>query len=336
MATFAAPTRKRATRLHLITVGESIPENELLGRLAFYSLPDEERSGALLMKSWVKHGLDEDALPDARQAVDVFRSACSSVKARVAHDAKTGQRIEILSNPVVDDGSAYQITVRRWDRVKKVIEHEKGMRVEFDKKTNAITIAQLDDFDPAMGKLATAIQAHFDANAKTVPGQKIRNAVRQTLLDIGAQNLRRKAGGLYFVPAEQPGTGIATKPILDGLAGVLEDLYDDLADFHVIPCANGEGEREIVAKHFAMNANEKAGELAEKAWARVRQGRGERGVRSDLVDNLNNERRALLGQIRHFEQLVQLERSDVDAKLDELDEALEKLDDLANESAPTP
>lgn len=333
MATFAAPTRRRATRLSLISFGESLPETSLLGRIAFYSLPDEERSGALLMQSWVKHGLDEEALPDARQAVDIFRSACASVKARVAHD-RTGARIEILANAVVDDGSAYQITVRRWDRVNKVIEHEKGMRVEFDKRTNAITIARLDDFDPAMGKLATAIQEHFNANAKTVPGQKIRNAVRQTLLDVGAQNLRRKAGGVYFVPTEQPGTGIATRPILDGLAHVLEDLYGDRADFHIIPCPNGEGEREIIRKHFGLNANEKAAELAEKAWARVRQGRTTRAIRSDLLDNLANERRALMGQIRHFEKLVNLERSDVDEKIAELDEALEKLDELANEPAP--
>jgi hypothetical protein len=319
--------------MHLVAVGDTIPDQNLLGRAPFYSHPDEERSGAVLMRSWSQRGLDVDALPEARQPVHVFQSACASVQQRAGRDPKTGQRIAVLTNEVKHDDRvcSYQITVRRW--AGDVIEHDKTMTVVFDKRTNRIDVAELDDFDPAWGGLAQAIQAHFDANAKTVPGQKIRNAIRQTILDIGGQNLRRKAGGLYFVPVIVPGTDVPTLPILEGLKGVVEDLYGDRGDFHWFNCANNEGEREIVRKHFALNANEKAEELRDKAWKTLKADRT-RGVRSDVIANLENERRALLGQIKHFEQLVNLERSSVQASIDELDEALEKLDELAN--APKP
>lgn len=346
MAT-VTPARTRRTRnggsalneLAGIVVEGAVDEKFILGRQAMFSMPDEAKPEAALMDSWTRHGLDPNMIPDARQPVDRFRSAASSVEQRAAH-RHNGQRTQVLSNEVknVPAECSYQVTIRRW--VGDVIEHDKTMTVTFDKRTSTIKMTQLDEFTPEWADLLTRIQDHFDANQKTIPGQKIRNAVRETLLRIGAQNLRRKAGGVYFVPKRAPvkagdkGKGDVTLPVLEGLAGVLKDLYADDADFDVIKWANGDGEREIVRKHFALNANEKARELSERAWERVRQGRGKRAVRSDLVAGLENERRMLLGQIKQFRELVNLEQSDVQASIDELDEALEKLDELRNEPTP--
>lgn len=346
MATTVAPARTRRTRggpalneMAGIIVGSSVDEKYVLGRQAMFSMPDEAKPEVALMDSWTRHGLDPNLIPDARQPVDRFRSAASSVEQRAAHK-HNGQRTQVLSNEVKNVGHecSYQVTIRRW--VGDVIEHDKTMTVTFDKRTSTIQMTQLDEFTPEWAGILTRIQDHFDANQKTIPGQKIRNAVRETLLKIGAQNLRRKAGGVYFVPKRAPsadakGQGDVTLPVLEGLAEVLKDLYGDDADFDVTKWANDEGEREIVRKHFALNANEKARELSEKAWERVRQGRGKRAVRSDLVAGLENERRMLLGQIKQFRELVNLEQSDVKASIDELDEALEKLDELRNEPTPS-
>lgn len=340
MAT-VAPARNGSALNELagIVVGGQLDEKYILGRQAMFSMPNDPRDEDKLMESWTRHGLDPAMIPDARQPVDRFRSAAASVQQRVAHNHQ-GQRTQILSNEVKNVGGecSYQITIRRW--AGDVIEHDKTMTVTFDKRTRAIQMTQLDEFTPEWANILTQIQDHFDANQKTIGGDKIRNAVRETLLKIGGQNLRRKAGGVYFVPKRQPkadgekGRGDTTLPVLKGLAGVLKDLYGADADFDVIKWANDKGEREIVRKHFALNANEKARELSQKAWDRVKQGRGARGVRSDLVAGLENERRVLLGQIKHFEQLVNLESSDVRASIDELDEALEKLDALRNEPTP--
>jgi hypothetical protein len=314
---------------------DSLGEEHFLGRLATYTLPDEERNGAQLLLTWATHGLDVNDLPEARQPVHVFQSACASVNQR--RTTIGGQKAEIRADEIENNGAcSYQITVKVWDLKGSTIEHEKAMRVRFDKQTSAISCDMLGYQDVRLKELQARIREHFEANAKTVPGQKIRNAVRATLLKVGAQNLRRKAGGLYFVPAtwvNERRREEQTKPILDGLKAVLTDLYGERADFYTIPLVNDEGQREMVRKHFTINANERARELSEKAMTRVRQGRGQRGVRAELVANLYQDRRLLLAQVADFEQLVEVERKDIQASLDELDISLEKLEQLANEDA---
>lgn len=306
-----------------------------LGRLTMFTMPDEERNGAKVVRAWAKHGLDVDDLPEARQPVHVFQSACASVKARRSVDA-AGRRTEITADEVHNNGGGciYQITVKVWDRTNDVIEYEKALRVTFDKQTSLISFDQLEGSDPRLASIESAIQAHFDANAKTLPGQKIRNAIRHTLIKIGAQNLRRKAGGVYFVPTEwRPnGTMEPTKPVLDGLEAVLTDLYGDRADFYAIPLANSEGEQEMVRKHFTLNVQEKSQELMLKALQRVQGGRGERGVRSDFITNLYGERRRLAHAINQFDQLVSLEQTEIEQNIADLDEALGKLQELADEN----
>ena len=88
----------------------------------------------------------------------------------------------------------------------------------------------------------------------------------------------------------------------------------------------------MVRKHFVINANEQARELAERAINRVRAGKGQRAVRTELLTNMWNERRRLMGAIEQFEQLVGLEMQDLEANVKDLDRALEELDKFAEES----
>ena len=209
------------------------------------------------------------------------------------------------------------------------------MRVEFTKSDSAIKFVPLDAYDSRMGELEAQIRSHFDANAKTVPGQKIRNAVREQLLKIGAQNLRRKAGGLYFVPKDYQPRGKRgtepTLPILNALKGVLEELYGDRADFYVIPLANDEEMQAMVRKHFVINVAAQAEEMTLRALNRVRAGKGQRGVRQALVDNMRADQRMLLGAVHQFDELVTLEKANLVQHLADLEDALRKLEELANE-----
>lgn len=327
-------TRKKLPK-NVVAVSDAsdLDPSQFLGRLAMYTLPDEERNGAKLVRAWHKHGLDVDDLPEARQPVHVFQSACASVKARRTI-GKDGSRTEITADEVDNNGTCvYQITVKIWDQANKTIEHEQAIRVNFDKQKSTIAFDHLGSKDPRLAEIEASIQAHFDANAKTVPGQKIRNAVRATLLKVGAQNLRRKAGGVYFVPVEwQPnGKAVPTKPILDGLAGVLEELYgNEKADFHTIPLASDEGAQAMVAKHFTLNVREKAEELTVKALNRVRAGKGQRNVRSDLIVGLANDRRKLEQSYKQFADLVTLEKGDIETNLKALDAAMDELQALAD------
>lgn len=320
----------------LVVVSEgTINEEMLLGRICFFSLPDDNVPADELLRLWQENDLAEELLPEVRQPVHVFQSACASVKSRAGNG---NGREEIRSDEVENNSKrcSYQITRVVWDLDNRVIEHEKALRLEFDKTTQKVRSERLDHFDPALNELEDRVREHYDANMTKVPGAKVRNAVRNTLIASGAQNLRRKSGGLYFVPREIPGTGskategTPTLPILNGLAAVAEGLYDDRGDVHTLPCVNGEGERKMLRKHVAINAAEAAQKLAQKAFGRVRQAATDRAPRQDFVDNLWNERRVLLQSLDHFSELVNLEQADVHQSLRELDTALEELQQLAD------
>lgn len=319
-------TRKSVGRA--VAVAGDLPEDQLLGRLVIFSIPDTPVSGAKLVRSWNKHGLDVSTLPDARQPVHIFQSACRSVESR----KQNGKNIETKVDEVLDNGveCVYQITRLVRDQAEKLIEHPKAMTLAFEKAAGTIEVRELEDYDQLAG-VEEKVREHFEANAKTVPGQKVRNAVRDAITRVGAQNMRRRGGGVYFVPREwKNGTVHPTLPILESLQGVLADLYAGEADFDLTRFANGEGEHAMVRKHFAINAAERSQALMERAIQRVRTG-PKTAVRTDFLTNLHNERRALVGQVKQFEELVGFEREAIAQNLDDLDAALAKLEDLNNQ-----
>jgi hypothetical protein len=314
--------------------GFAIPEQHLLGWQAMYSLPDEERSGARVMRVWANNGLDVADLPDARSPVHVFQSACASVRQIVRNP--NGQKVEIRADEIENNGACrYQITLKTWDLANKSIEHEKAMRVDFDKANGTLSVDYLGHQDPHLLELEDRIRKHFDANAKTVPGKVIRNAIRKKLESLGGQNLRGKAGGVYFVPTNatiRQGSltaEVRTRPILDGMTGVLNDLYGERGDFWILQLANDEGAQEMVRKRFTINVNDELRDLTEETINRVRSGKG-RGVREERIMNLVQKRRRIGAAVQQFEQLVAVERGDISANLRDLDKAIADLQALAD------
>lgn len=306
----------------------------LLGTLATYTLPDEPQKANAIVKAWANNGLDVDRLPDKRTGAHIFMSACRSVETRKATNGTghTSHRVEISVDEVLhnDVEVIYQITRRVRNLADKTIDFEKSMRLTYDKGLDRIDVTQMDDYETLRG-LEDTIRKHVTKNQRTIPGQKLRNAVRDQVLAVGGQNLRRKAGGLYFVPHEYlDGQDMKpSAPILDGLRGALEELYDGRADFYTIPLADDSEQREMVAKHFAINAAERSAVLMERAVQRIRSGKG-KGVRADLIANLWNERRLLAGQVAQFDEIVGLERAAIDKNVRDLDDALGKLQELAD------
>lgn len=323
---------------NVVAVDEDFDESQILGRLVTYTMPDEGRNGAQVVAAWHARGLDINDLPDARQPVHIFQSACRSVETR---RRENGATIEIKVDEVLNSQSecVYQVTRMVRDRVERLIDHPKAMRITFTKDTSEIAVDELEDFD-ALAATERQIREHFEANAENLVGQKIRNAVRDVCLSLGAQNLRRKAGGLYFVPKEfRKGKAMApTLPVLDALQGFLSDIYGDRADFYVIPLANREAQRDMVRKHFVINVLERAHALEEKALNKVREvqsGKNKRKVRDELIANLYNERRLLLHDFSQFQQLVGGEMGDIETTMRELAQALDQLTDVANGEAVT-
>lgn len=301
--------------------------------LATWTMPNAERPAATALESWTRHGLSADDLPGVRQDIHIFQSACASVRSRRGHSNGHDAKVEIAADEVqlTPNECVYQVTMRVWDLKEQTIEHEKALRVTFTRKTSAIGFDQLDSTDPRLRQIERDIRKHYRTNRdqQTITGEKIRNAIRALLMRHGAQNLRRKAGGLYFVPRETR-DGAETRPMLDAIKAFLADLYASDADFYVMPFVlEGNPDlQEMVRKHFTLNANEELAELAAKAANRVRAGKGHR-IRQELLTNLWNDRRRITGALEQLQELVGAEQADIEANLRMFDQSVEQLQQLA-------
>ena len=129
---------------NVVAVGDVDGLTEL-GKLVTYSMPDDPINGPKLVRTWAKHDLDVDDLPDQRAGFHIFQSACRSVESR----RHNGNSVEIKVDEVRHDANecVYQIT--RMERVKNldVIEHHKSMTLRYDKALDTISVVELDDYE---------------------------------------------------------------------------------------------------------------------------------------------------------------------------------------------
>jgi hypothetical protein len=327
----------------LVAVGEDTPDEDLKGYIVFFSMPDDPVAADQLIAAALAHDIDERYLPDTRKPVHVFQSACASVAERIG----TGNgRVEVRVDEVEDNPArcSYQITRVIWDLDNRIIEHEKAMRLEFNKRDQSVRSERLDHYDPALNDLEDAVRRHYEANMTTIPGAKVRNMVRDILIRMGGLNMRRRAGGVYFVPRAIPGvtaldgTPRLSKPILgdaeqgatrpNGLIGLLEELYGNRGDMYTINVMDGAGERKMIQRHAVLNIVQQARLVSQKAFQRLHAG-GDRKVRDDFATNLANDRRQILQLLAHFQELVGMEVEDVQASLKELDEAIQRIEAAA-------
>lgn len=329
-----ATTRRRGPQVIAVAEDGELDPKHFLGRLTFSTLPDDPVSLHKLVRAWDKAGLDLDLLPEKRTGTHIFQSACRSVETR----KRNGHDVEIKVDQVLENGveCVYQITRMVRDRRQQLIEHPKALTLAFDKDKGEITVRELEDYDQLAG-IEEKVRTNFKANTKTIPGPKVRRAIRLQLAAIGAQNVRGKAGGVYFVPMEYqvrppngaPAAYSPTKPILDGLRDVLSEMYGDRGDFYSFPLANGDGEREMVRKHFTVNVGDQAQELAAKVISRVRESaKSGRAPRSDFKTNVYRDFRRLRGSVEQFDDLVSLERKDIEGSLADLEDAIAQLEKL--------
>lgn len=315
-----------------VTVTHSVT-SATMGHLVSWTHPDRPLNATKVITEWTAAGLDPNDLPDVRTAADVFMAACRSVetpKRSSAREQVVVNRVKLTSEVVV-----YQLTRLVRDTSLEEITHEEAMTLRFTKSDEQITVVEMDNYASLQG-LEDAVRAHYAKHPKDIPGPKIRNTVRELVERIGGQNIRRRAGGLYFVAlthrtldAQNRAIDVDNQPTLDGLETFFERMWDDHGDFYAWPVMSREKDKQIVAKHFALNVNRDLRKQMEDAVQRVRKGKGA-GVQDTLLTRLYNERRRLTGQIDTFDQLVTLERTEIDANLRDLDQALSNLQDLAD------
>lgn len=301
-----------------VTPGGAVKASMIAGYVTMFTVPDDAVGATKLLRTFAALDLDTDLLPPGRRAVNVFQTACRSV----ADSGRTnGSRVaEIVVDEIMDapHECVYQITRRIRDRENKLIDHPKAIRVTFKKDDESMVFEPLEPSHyKALAGLEDAIREFYDKNATKVPGYKVRAVLRAYMGVMGGTNLRRKAGGVYFLPAR-------AKETLDSLKAALDKLYGERSDLHTIPLVNDEGARDMIRKHFTINAVGQIDDLMAKI-AEALGGARERAIRSDFLGNVAERRREITTLKNEYSTLLEGELDDLASKIEDLDEQMEAL-----------
>jgi hypothetical protein len=314
---------RKAKNVVAITPGGDITMDHIMGFYALYTVPNEPVSTTKLNRLWVAEGLPHDLIPHERDAKHNFMHAVRQIETRSRNtDSASGERKEIEVDPVTEtkDRVVYQVTSLIRDSLNEVINHPKAMRVVYDKNAQTITSESLDKNtgldDAELEALLQRVQDTFDSNATKIPGARVRASIRGLMKEVGATNVRKKAGGVYFVPKD-------AKESLDSLDRVIEGLWKGEGELHLIFAANAEGEKELVERHFTVNVSEEVDALMAEATEALK-GEG-RKLRKDRVGNMLRERAVLGNQRSKYAELLGMSLEETETKLDLLDQQLEKL-----------
>lgn len=315
----------RKAKVIAVTPGGDITMDHIIGFYTLFNVPDAPVSAAKAHRLWVGEGLPPHLVPNARESKHAFMSACKSIETRKRPEkgsANTGRMTEVKAAMVLENDREviYQITHHVRDPEAGVINHPKQMRVTFEKDMEVIEWEPLDKRinEDTLNDIGHAIERHFTENQTKLPGPRIRSAVRGLMEDLNGTNVRRKAGGVYFVPKD----GIKD---LEALGRILTELYPNReGELHLIPCANADGEKEMIERHFSVNVTTEVDQLMAEVTEALT-GDGDRRMRKDRVNNILQRRQQLAQHRERYKVVLNTELEEVGEKVDLLDEQLTNL-----------
>lgn len=263
-----------------------------LGYVAWFSVPDEAVSLRKLKMTLASHGLSPALAPEDTKAVHTFKRAMREQERRIRIfvDGKpTGYtEHEVAQVTETGDDVVYQISTLARDLQERVIDYPKGMRVIFNKRTEEVHFNVLGEVNRGeLLPLMEAITDFMEKNAAKVTGARVRTVVRKFLRTesdenrkvegLSGENLRGKAGGVYFILAQYGDQ-------LSAMSDMLEELYKGKAYLHGVPMADGATEREMIRRHHVANTREEM----KQAMGEIREllsNDRDRSPRSDAVAN---------------------------------------------------
>lgn len=322
----SAPRSKKAPKNAVaVTPGGAITDDMIIGHYYWIGIPEQYKSAVTIKKNWKAAGLPEDKLPRERQKVHVAQEAIRSIEG----DASNGIRRRVIVNEVEHTSGSVtsQVTLQIWDQENRVIEHEKSMRVTFDKKLG--DFAEFEQLDPDaqdhLEGLEERIREHFEAHATRMPGAKMRWIIRTLLQSEGAENMSDSGkSAVYYITAEKT-------DVLKAVGQFLAETYKGdgnhaKGSLHSVPVINDEGQREFLKARFVQNCEDDLQRFRDKLLDLVRkQGDRKRGFRSDMLHNLREERAQLIDRREKFSELLSDTLTELDQSSRLADSALTKL-----------
>lgn len=302
-----------------------------LGYLTWFSIPDENTKLGRLKRMLGTHALPTELAPKDTKALNVFKRAMREQDGR--HRQNGLIRENTVARVTEDMGECvYQVTSLVRDLDEKIIEYAKSFRATFNKATEELAFRPLAGANRAeVQDIVLEIQDWYDANTTSVTGAKVRGIVRgylrnqpddeRGIFGLSGENLRGKAGGIYFIPERH-------RDELDSLAEMLDELYPDhRAYLHYIPLADGASEREIIRRHHIANTRSEMAEAISGTKALLQADR-ERGLRSNVIAHHRANYRQLERRTREYAAILQDEQEEIVMMAGILSKQLDKLLDL--------
>lgn len=303
-----------------------------LGYVTWFSVPDESVSLRRLRMTLAAHGLPPTLAPKDTKAIDTFKRALreQETRTKLFIDGRPRGYTENTVAQVVEtrDDCVYQVSSVQRDLNERVISYEKGVRVIFNKHTEEVSFNVLGGVPRSdLLPIIEAITDFIEKNAARVTGARVRGVVRNYLRSesdesrnvegLSGENLRGKAGGVYFVLAQYGEQ-------LKAMSEMLEELYHGRAYLHAIPMADGATEREMIRRHHVANTMQDMKETMAEAHELLRADR-ERQPRSDSVAHKWAQFKAMERRAKKYAAALQDEQDEIQDMAAILRKQLDKL-----------
>ena len=337
----------------LVAISQETARNNpdmVLGYVCWYTVPNQDIKLSKLRKEWLYAGLEPMRALDADPTeIDAFKRAVASLKGiernDQAIDPNTGVRITTITETdvrlITDKGDTVQYQVSRVVRDVKGMEvnYPKALRIWLIKETGEVKYQMKGDVDFAdASEIVEAFQARHSVTSSSVPGDKVRTMVRDYLQDVrdeqarivglSGENLRGKAGGVYFVLAKYLTELERLEKMLPTLWSGKDPktgkTYARQAYLYKLPMANGQYERDMIRAAHIMNSEDDADEVIFDVGKLLRQDR-ERAVRKDVKDKAWRKLHRARARLLEYEEALGEEIGSARMKIEAMEKQLNKL-----------
>jgi hypothetical protein len=311
-----------ATAVKDLIAVDSTGDIKAVGYVTWFSVPDEPVALRTLRRGLGEAGLPRELAPKDTKAVNAFKRIMSEMDGR---KRENGHIRENVVKVVVEtrQNLVYQVSTTVRNLEDQVIDFPKAVRVIYLKDEEKIKFNKLPEVSHKdVAPIQEHIEEAYEENLAKVTGAKVRTIVRnyisntpseegpdesRTVYGLNGENLRDRAGGIYFVPAKYADE-------LENVARWLDKLYHGKAFLHMIPMADTASAREIIRRHHQANAVEELKEAIKKISALSGPDR-ERSARSDAIANGFANYHSIQRRVAEYREI--------------LDEELEEAEDLS-------
>lgn len=222
---------------------ESYSHDMILGRLAWYSIPEITLNYQHFVMQLHKYNLADYVIPLPPRSPDVFRRACTKSETKRVH-APNGMLLNYFISEVGKDNTAIwrQLVRETVDKNERCLEYTPLVELVFDRATHLISTKILVDFlTPIEQNIVANLHAHYAAMKNELSSYTTRQTIMKILTKMKATTVR-PTGGVYFIKESY------YEPLSN-----LEELVNTMSEgtsFHTLPLLDDKKQREMLRKAF--------------------------------------------------------------------------------------